>query len=48
MKPRIGRLSGPRLTRGLGIPGISAGEDLSAMQETQVRFLDQADPLEKG
>ena len=25
MKSRIGRLSGPRLTWGLGIPGISAG-----------------------
>ena len=31
----------------MGFPGGSAVENLPAMQETQVRSLDQEDPLEK-
>ena len=32
----------------LGLPGGSGVNNLSAMQETQVRSLGQEDPLEKG
>ena len=31
-----------------GFPGSSDGKDLPAVQETQVQFLGQEDPLEKG
>ena len=32
----------------VGFPGSSAGKELTAMQETLVRFLSQKDPLGKG
>ena len=32
----------------MGVPGGSDGKNLPAIQETQVRSLDQEDPLEKG
>ena len=31
-----------------GFPGSSVGKNLSAMQETQVQYLGQEDPLEEG
>ena len=36
------------LHEGMDFPGTSDDKDLPAMQETQVRSLDQEDSLEKG